>query len=95
MNRDFIRDKLCPLNEEDRRQALANILRPAARRIVKDLIRLQWGRSMTLMRVLEWGWKDIKKYIGAVQDHSYMSEYNSMNLLKMDLSRNPFSTKYK
>lgn len=95
MNRDFIRDTLCPLNEGDRWQALANILRPAARLIVKDFIRLQWGRSMTLMRALGWGWKDIRKYIGAVRDHSYMSEYNSTNLLKMDLSRNPFSTKFK
>lgn len=95
MNRDVIQDPLCPLNDGDRRQALANVLRPAARRIVKDLLKLQWMRSITLSRALGWGWTDITKYFGATQDHSYMSEHNSTNLLKMDLARNPFSNNYK
>lgn len=95
MNRDIIQDPLCPLNEGDRKQALANIFRPAARRIVKDLLKLQWGRCMSLIRTLGWSWADVKKYFGAAQDHSYMSEYNSTNLLKMDLARNPYSANYK
>lgn len=95
MNRDIIQEPLCPLNERDRKQALANVLRPAARRIVKDLLGFHWKRSIALARALGWGWRDIKKYFGAAQDHSYMSEFNSTTLLKMDLARNPFSTSYK
>jgi len=95
MNRDFIMDPLCPLHKEDREQALTNIFNPAARRIVKDLLRFRWKRAGTLMKKLGWGWTDIKRNFWTAQDYSYMSEYNSTNVLKIDFSRNPFSQNYK
>lgn len=95
LNREFIGSPDCPLNPSDQEKALRNIFRPTARKIVKSLLKLKWQDAGMIMRSLGWKLSDVNSYLFSPQDFSYKNKYNSTHLLRMDLSKNPFSKNHK
>ncbi|MBS1660108.1 MAG: glycosyltransferase family 2 protein [Bacteroidetes bacterium] len=95
IDQEFIGASDSPLSEPDKTLATRNVSYPAARKIARSLVTLHWKEARYMMKTLGWTWTDLKTYLSAMPDNSYMSEYNSTHLLRMDLSKNPFSTNYK